>query len=91
MLYGGGVGGNRSGDKGGPRGRTERFDQMSKQQQLIEQKKREIEAKLEAERQKTLMQAALGKPPGISGQGTDFVQDPLVNKYCDCTVWVNSI
>lgn len=53
MFYGGGgVGNGRIGEKGRGGGRSERFEQMSKQQEIIEQKKREIEAKMEAERQK---------------------------------------
>lgn len=34
--------------------RSERFQEMSKQQQLIEQKKREIQAKFEEKKKKTL-------------------------------------
>jgi len=46
--------------------RTERFAQMSKQEQLIEEKKREIQAKLEDQKKKET-EEALKKLQGVSG------------------------
>ena len=46
--------------------RNERFAQMSKQEQLIEQKKREIQAKLEDQKKKET-EEALKKLQGVSG------------------------
>jgi hypothetical protein len=46
--------------------RNERFAQMSKQEQLIEQKKREIQAKLESQKKKET-EEALKKLQGVSG------------------------
>jgi splicing factor 4 len=46
--------------------RNERFAQMSKQEQLIEQKKREIQAKLEDQKKKET-EEALKKLQGASG------------------------
>ena len=55
-------GGNRNAPgQGGLRNRAERFDQMTKQEQLIEQKRREIEAKLATERQRKEMEALLAQ------------------------------
>lgn len=51
MFYGK-SGGNEG--QGFGRGRNERYDQMVRQQQLIEQKKKEIQARLDAERKKDL-------------------------------------
>ncbi|XP_047003177.1 SURP and G-patch domain-containing protein 1 isoform X1 [Schistocerca americana] len=48
--------------------RNERFAQMSKQEQLIEQKKREIQAKLEEQKKKEADEA-LKKLHGVSGSG----------------------
>lgn len=43
--------------------RSERFQEMSKQQQLIEQKKREIQARFEEKKKKTADQAGEIKSP----------------------------
>jgi hypothetical protein len=64
MFYG-----KQSGEAGAGRGnRNERYDQMIKQQQLIEQKKQEIQARLEMERQKKAMEL-LSKPTASRQDG----------------------
>jgi hypothetical protein len=50
MFYGKSSGSEGGHGSGGRLGRHERHDQMMKQQQLIEQKKKEIQARLDAER-----------------------------------------
>jgi len=56
MFYG------KTGESSGPRGsRSERFEQMTKQQQLIEQKKIEIQARIEAEKHKKAMEALMNQ------------------------------
>jgi hypothetical protein len=68
MFYGTGKPG--PGDfKGSPKNRHERYEQMNRQQELIEQKKREIEAKLEAERHKKAMEALLLSPAQLPSSG----------------------
>lgn len=54
--------------------RNDRLEQMSKQQQLIEQKKREIQAKLEAERQRKAMEALLMKQTSPTGEQTIYLE-----------------
>jgi len=62
MFYGTGRTGGGGDMKGNPKNRYDRYEQMGKQQELIEQKKREIEAKLLADRHKKSMEALLASP-----------------------------
>ena len=63
MFYGRTSGGGDYG-KSGAQKRNDRYEQMTKQQELIEQKKREIQAKLEAEKQKKEMELLMKKSAG---------------------------
>lgn len=69
MFYGRTAGGEGFGGTGRGNNRNDRLEQMSKQQQLIEQKKREIQAKLEAERQRKAMEALMKQSGGSSQSG----------------------
>lgn len=62
MFYGAGRPSDSSGNSlNAPRSRNERFDQMTKQEQLIEQKRREIEAKLAVDKQRKEMEELLSR------------------------------
>ncbi len=68
MFYGRTSSSDGYGGGGGRGNRNDRLEQMSKQQQLIEQKKQEIQAKLEAERSRKALEALVRKQTEPSGK-----------------------